>query len=467
MVKIGEELELRVYKFAELGKTICLYDSFIIFVEGAIPGELIKVKIWKVKKNYAEGRLISILEHSPLRIEPRCSHFGICGGCKWQHLSYEKQLQIKHQTVIEAAYHIGGFKDIEIPATIPSSKIYEYRSKMEFSFSNRRWSLDEANPAGKSYEVTLALGLHAPSQYSSVIDIKNCYLQRSPSSEILNFFREICLQNNWEPWDSKSKKGYLKHLVIKIGENTNNIMVNLVTSYLNPNRLKIFNELIRNRFPEITTMVNSISPENSQNLSSAKLEILYGEGKIYEKMGDYIFEIKPNAFFQPNTLQAESLYRLAVKYSEPKETDIVYDLYCGVGTVSIFFSPYVKRVIGIDLDAEAIESALNNCKANNIYNCEFFQGDVMKLLTKEFIKQHGKPDIIIVDPPRPGLHKRLVEFIKELESPIIIYISCNPMTQMRDLAMFKESYRIEVAQPVDMFPQTYHVESIAKLTRIR
>lgn len=463
MVKIGQELELKVDKFAELGKSICLLDNFVIFVEGAIPGELVKVRIQKIKKKYAEGKVLSVLEKSPLRIEPRCIHFGVCGGCKWQHLPYEMQLQIKRQTVADAVSHIGGFKDVPIANTIPSPKIFNYRHKMEFSFSDRAWVFNEATFVGQSLDVPLALGLHAPSQFSSVVDIKECHLQRTPCSKIVNSIREICLQNGWKPWNFKQNKGYLKHLVIKTAENTTDTMVNLVTESYNSERLKIFSRLIQEQFPDVTTFVNSVLPENSQDLSKANVEVLYGKGIIHERIANYLFEIKPNAFFQPNVLQAESLYKLALEYAQPVGDEVVYDLYCGVGTFSLFFSPHVKKVIGIDVDKEAIESAYNNARSNNISNCEFYGGDVVRLLTQEFIEQHGKPDIIIVDPPRAGLHKKLVHFIKRLKPSVFVYVSCNPMTQMRDLALLKDCYRIEIVQPLDMFPQTYHVESIVKL----
>ncbi len=463
MFKVGDEIELRVDKFAEMGKCLSRFDGFVIFIEGVIPEELVRVRIQKVKRNYSEAKLISVIEKSPLRVEPRCLHFGTCGGCKWQHLSYQSQLDVKKQTVFDAIVNIGGFKDVDVQDIIPSPNIYGYRTKMEFSFSDRSWLPEKDRLAGKSFKSQLAVGLHAPSQYSSVVNITKCHLQRSPSSEILNLVRGVAINNDWKPWNCIAKEGYLKNLIIRTAEKTDDVMVNLVTTTFNPDRMNILKELIQKHLPEVTTFVNSILPKNSQNALNADVEVIHGTGFIYDCIGNYRFQIKPNTFFQPNTSQAEALYNFARLFSNLKPTDILYDLYCGAGTISIFLSPFVKRVIGVDLDKHAIETANINKYYNNADNCDFFCGDVMRTITKEFIQEHGKPDVIIVDPPRAGLHIKLIEFISKLKPSLLIYISCNPMTQMRDIGMLKDIYTMETVQPVDMFPQTYHVESIAKL----
>lgn len=462
-MKIGEEIELTVDKFADKGKCLSRFDGFVIFMEGVIPGERIRVKIHKVKKKYADAKLTSIIEASPLRVEPRCMHFGTCGGCKWQHVAYESQLEAKRQTVSDAIVNIGGFKGIDVKNTIPSPSIYGYRSKMEFSFSDRNWLPEKEFVSGKASNSGLALGLHAPCQFSSVMDVKECYLQKSPSSGIVNKIRETAINNGWEPWNCIQKQGYLKHLVIRIGERTGEVMVNLVTAGYNPGRMKILKQILQRHFPEITTFVNSIMPGFSQNASGAEVEVIYGAGFIYDRIGNYSFEIKPNAFFQPNTLQAEALYNLARVYAELKPSDILYDLYCGTGTIAIFLSSLAKKIIGVDVATDAIESASRNAGSNGANNCIFVCGDLMKILTKEIVKEYGTPDVIIIDPPRPGLHRKLVEDIAHLKPRKLVYISCNPMTQMRDIAMLKDIYSIEEVQPVDMFPQTYHIESIIKL----
>jgi len=461
-MRIDEEIELIVDKFADKGKCLSRIDGFVIFMEGVIPGEKVKVRIHKIKKKYAEARLISIIETSPFRIEPRCIHFGYCGGCKWQHVSYECQLKTKRQSVSDALINIGGFKGIDIQDTIPSPDIYYYRTKMEFSFSDRSW-LPKQEILNKSNNSNFALGLHAPSQFSSVLDIKECHLQKSPSSEILNKIRQIAIENNWEPWNCVKKQGYLKHLVIRVGMQTGELMVNLITTTYDHSCIKILKKELQSNFPEITTFVNSILPGNSQNAFDAEYKIIYGSGFIYDRIENYRFEIKPNAFFQSNTLQAEFLYNLAKKYAELKPSDILYDLYCGAGTISIFLSSLAKKVVGVDMSKDAIRSAYTNIAHNNVNNCIFVCGDAMKILTKEIVNNYGEPDVIVVDPPRPGIHRRLIEDILQLRPRCLVYISCNPMTQMRDIAMLGSSYSIEAIQPIDMFPQTYHVESIAKL----
>jgi 23S rRNA (uracil1939-C5)-methyltransferase len=463
MFRIGEEIELLVDKFADRGKCLSRYDGFIVFIEGIIPGEIVRAKIHKIKKNYAEAKLLFIVKESPFRVTPPCRYFGFCGGCKWQHVLYERQLEAKRQSVLDAAHSIGGFHNSTVNNTIGSSAVYGYRTKMEFSFSDRTWLPYKEAQSHDLPKNTLAAGLHAPFQFSSVIDIKECHLQRSPSSEILNMIRETAITHDWKPWNCFKKIGYLKHLVVRIGERTGEIMVNLVTESYVPERMQALGDLLQQNFPEITTFVNTIVPGSSQNVSGAEVEVLYGQGAIYERIGNYFFEIKPNAFFQPNTSQAEVIYNLSRVYAELKPTDIVYDLYCGTGTISILLSPFARKVVGIEISREAVDNAFSNAKANNAGNCSFICGDLMKVFTEEFVSQHGKPDVIILDPPRPGLHKRTVEHIAQLKASRLVYVSCNPATQMRDIAMLKDFYNINEVQPVDMFPQTYHIESVVKM----
>jgi len=466
MLQIGEEIELTVDKFADKGMCISRHGGFVIFIEGVIPGEHVKVKIRKIKKNYAEARVLSVIQRSPSRVKAPCRHFGTCGGCKWQHVLYECQLDAKRQSVCDAIRNTVEIQDLNVKDTIGSAFIYGYRTKMEFSFSNRIWVPDEEISSGESRNTGFALGLHAPSQFSSVIDIKKCHLQREPSSEILNTIREIAVEHGWSPWNCFQKKGYLKHLVIRIGEKTGEIMINLITESYKAERVKILKHFLQERFPEITTFVNSIVPGSSQNSSDSDVIVIFGPGIIHDRIGGYIFEIKPNAFFQPNTAQAEILYNLAIEYAGLKSSDIVYDLYCGTGTISIFLSSFVKKVVGIELSRDAVENAARNARINNIENCAFVSGDLMKIFTNAFVELYGKPDIIIVDPPRPGLHPKVVELIAQLKPRRLVYISCNPMSQMRDIAMLRNVYSIEEVQPVDMFPQTYHIESIIKLSLI-
>ncbi len=467
MLRIGENLELNVDKFADKGKCLSRYNGFVIFIEGVIPGEIVRARPYRIKKNYAEAKLLCLLQASPFRVSPQCRYFGFCGGCKWQHVLYERQLDAKKQSILEAASTIAGFHGLTVNDTIGSPLIYGYRTKMEFSFSDRIWLPEkEVKPLNFSKN-GFAAGLHAPSQFSSVIDIQECHLQRSPSSKILNLIRKTALKHGWEPWNCIKKIGYLKHLIMRIAERTGQIMVNLVTESYIPERMKLLQGLLQRNFPEITTFVNSIVPGSSQSVSGAEVEVIYGAGVIYERIGDYFFEIKPNAFFQPNTAQAEVIYNLARLYADLNPNDIVYDLYCGIGTISIIFSAYAKKIVGIEISREAVDNAHRNAEANNVNNCSFICGDLMKMFNEDFVYQHGRPDVIILDPPRPGLHKKTVEQIARLKPLRLVYVSCNPATQMRDISMLKDFYKIEEVQPVDMFPQTCHIESVVKMRHIR
>jgi len=463
MVKLGDEIELRVEKFADQGKCLSRLAGFVVFVEGTVPGERVRVLIRKKKKNYAEAKLLSVLEKSPVRVEPPCLYFGTCNGCKWQHVAYEYQLEAKRQSVQDALTHLGGFKVTANPA-IASPNVYGYRNKMEFSFSAHRWLTEKEIESGEALDTTFALGFHARGQFSSVINIKECLLQRSPSSEILNAVREIARQKGWTAWDTRKKTGFLRHLVIRIAEQTAEIMVNLVTNSYSPERMALLAKVFQTRFPEVTTLVNTINTGVAQVATGEELRIIYGPGVIHDAIGNYRFAITPNTFFQPNTKQAERLYEIARDFAELKPGDLLYDLYCGAGTISIFVSSSVRKAVGVELAEEAVENAYANARANGVTNCTFVCGDVMRMFTPEFVNQYGRPDVMIVDPPRAGMHRKVVEHIAHLKPSRLVYVSCNPMTQMQDVALLRDLYTIEAVQPVDLFPQTHHIETVLKLT---
>lgn len=463
MLKTGEELELTVDTFAGRGKCLSRLDGFVVFMEGAVPGERVRVRIQKKKKNYAEAKLLAVLEKSPFRVTPPCRYFGSCGGCKWQHVSYERQLGAKLKSVQDALTNIGGFEAIPIHPTIGSPTIYGYRNKMEFSFSGRRWLTEQEIASGETFDTSFALGLHAPGQFSSVIDIKECHLQRSPSSEILNSLREIARKNGWTAWDSRKQMGFLEHLVIRMAKRTGDIMVNLVTRGYEPERMRMLSAMLQQSFPEITTFVNTIYRSSTQTAFREGVIIIYGPGVIHDYIGNCRFEIAPHSFFQPNTAQAELLYKVARDFAELKPTDLLYDLYCGAGTISIFVSSFVKRAVGVELIEEVVETARLNAQVNGVTNCTFVCGDLMRMFTPEFVSQYGRPDVMIVDPPRPGMHRKVVEQIARLKPSRLVYISCNPLTQLRDIAILRDYYTIEAIQPVDLFPQTFHIETVIKL----
>ena len=462
-MKKGQEIELTVEKFADRGKSLARVDGYVVFVPGAVPGDRVVARVLRKKKKFAEARLLRVLEESPLRTSPRCEYVGSCGGCKWQHVQYEAQLEAKHLSVRDAFIYQGGFADIEVQPVIGSQNIFHYRNKMEFTFSASRWLTSEEIASGESFDTSFALGLHAPGQYNRVIDLKSCYLPPALNIRLVNRFRALALEKDWPAWDLKKHTGYLRHLVIRTGARTGEVMVNLVTNGFDEERFQYVTALVKEEFPEVTTFVNTIHTGLAQVAIGESYEIGFGSGIIHDEIGGFTFEIAPQAFFQTNTGQAERLYEVVRSFAAPSSSDLVYDLYCGAGTISIFMAPHVRHVIGVELVPEAVANANANAAANGISNCTFVDGDMKTLFTPDFVRTHGRPDVLIVDPPRAGMHPRVVKNIAELRSERFIYVSCNPQTQARDLKLLSEVYELESVQPVDLFPHTYHIESVALL----
>lgn len=463
VVNKGTELELIVEKFADRGKSVTRVDGMAVFIDGGVPGDRVAVRIVKKKKNYAEAHLLQVIEPGPLRTTPKCRYFGVCGGCKWQHVKYEAQLEAKRQSVEGALVHQGGFRDVEVRPTIGSDRIYYYRNKMEFSFSAHRWMTAEEIDTGDEIEKDFALGLHVPGNFYKVLDLKICHLQSDLSVNLVNEIREFARVRGWEPWNIRDHVGYLRHLVIRHGELTGETMVNLVTNGFDEARMAELGTYLQERFPEVTTFVNTINTSQSQTAFGEEIHTIYGPGVIRDRNGPHVFEIAPNAFFQTNTLQAERLYDVAREFAELKKDDLVYDLYCGAGTIAVHVAGDVRKVVGVELIEEAVQNARANAAANGVENTTFIAGDLMRMFTPEFIEEHGKPDVLIADPPRAGMHPRVVEQIGRLRPPRFVYVSCNPQTQARDLALLRDAYRIEAVQPVDLFPHTHHIENVVKL----
>ncbi|GAB5519583.1 MAG: 23S rRNA (uracil(1939)-C(5))-methyltransferase RlmD [Rhodothermales bacterium] len=460
-MKRGDEIEITLEKFADRGKSLARVDGYVVFVAGAMPGDTVRVRIRKRKKKFAEAQLLKVLKPSPLRIEPRCQYFGTCGGCKWQHVQYQAQLDAKRQSVEEALRHQGGFADVTASPTIGADPTYFYRNKMEFSFSTKRWLMDHEIEGGEIEDKDFALGLHV--NFLKVVDLKTCYLQSEWSARLVNAVRAFVRERGWLPWDIKQHVGYLRHLVVRRGEHTGERMVNLVTYGYNEDRMAEMATFLKAEFPEVTTFVNTINTSWAQTAYGEEVRTIFGSGVIHDTIGPYRFEIASNAFFQTNTRQAEALYAVARDFADLKPTDVLYDLYCGAGTISLFMSGHVQRVVGVELVKEAVVNARRNAKANGVDNCTFVAGDLMRLFTPDFVRKHGRPDVLIVDPPRAGMHPKVVKQIAELRPERFVYVSCNPQTQARDLADLREWYTIEAAQPVDLFPHTYHIETVAKL----
>ena len=462
-MKKGKEIELTVEKFADRGKSLARVGGYVVFIPLAVPGDRMRVRIRRKKKSFAEASVVELLEPSELRTEPRCEYFGTCGGCKWQHVDYAAQLEAKRQSVKDALEHTGGFVDVEVQPTHGAEDIFHYRNKMEYSFSASRWLTSEEIASGESFNTDFALGMHVPGRYDRVIDLSACYLPAPISMEIVNGIRVLALAEAWSCWSTSTKSGYLRHLVVRTGQRTGEVMVNLVTNGYDEDRFEKVRAYLQEAFPQISTFVNTSHTGVAQVAIGEKEYIGFGNGVIHDEIGGLRFEIAPTAFFQTNTAQAETLYEYVRHFSEVKPTDLLYDMYCGAGTISLFMAPHVKHVVGIELVPDAVKNAYANAAVNEIDNCTFVQGDIKNLFDTEFIARHGKPDVFIVDPPRAGMHEKVVKEIAMLKPERFVYVSCNPQTQARDLKLLADLYVLERIQPVDLFPHTTHTENIVKL----
>jgi 23S rRNA (uracil1939-C5)-methyltransferase len=464
-LQYGDIVELTIESTGSEGKSIARLDGLVIFVEGAVAGDVVKAKIGKSKKNFAEAKVVEVIMPSPQRIPARCQYFGTCGGCKWQHVEYSAQLAFKHQHVVDALERIGGFKGLNILPIIGSDDLFFYRNKLEFSFSEKPW-LTEEDLANLKDLPNLALGFHVPQRWDKVLDINECFLQSELSTGILNAVRNFALSNNIPAFEPETESGYFRNLVIREGKNTGDAMVNVVTFEDSPEVMEKLSAELQKQFPEITTIINNITKRKSQVAVGEYEKIYYGNGIIHDKLGKYLFQISANSFFQTNTKQAEKLYSIAKEFADLKPTDVVYDLYCGTGSIGIYISDSVKQVIGIELVESSIQNAKKNAELNAIENCDFITGDLKDRLTKDVAwkERYAQPNVIIIDPPRSGMHPKAVEELGKMKVPTIVYVSCNPATLARDLQLLSPfGYVIEKVQPVDMFPHTYHIECVAKL----
>ncbi len=472
----GDRLTLTTESLAFEGKAVARReDGYVVFVEGALAQERIVAEIKKAKSNFAEAKLIEILEEGPDRRKPICPYFGICGGCSLQHINYAAQLNAKKQQVIDLFERVGKIPNPPVRDMIAAPNEYNYRNKMEFSFSNERWLTEEEIASGDVQD-RFALGLHVRERFNRVIDTEICYLPKPVVTEILDFTRQFTIQNHVGVYSDRAPEvpadgapsiaNLLRFLVIKTSHATGEIMVNLVTSREESDLLIKYSKELLEKIPSVTTVVNNINTRRSQ-VAVGDYEIVYhGEGIIRDKIGNAEFRISANSFFQANTLQAERLYSIAAEFAELKRSDTLWDLYCGTGTISLFVAGKVKSVLGIELVESAIIDARANAKSNGISNVEFVSSDMRKALTTpDFLAEHTKPDVLIIDPPRNGMHADVIQEILKLAPERIAYISCNPATQARDIAMLSEGYELLELQPVDMFPQTYHIECVAKLRK--
>jgi 23S rRNA (uracil1939-C5)-methyltransferase len=469
----GDEIELTVESFAFEGKSIARVDGLVVFVAGAVPGDVVTARVAKVKKQFAEAETVEVISPSNHRCVPRCKYFGTCGGCKWQHVSYGTQLAFKRQHVQDALERIAGFKGIAVNPTLASPDEFFYRNKMEFSFGDRWLASEEmeyreSNPESRAEADRFALGLHIPRRFDKVLDIEECYLQSETSYRIVNAVRTFSRDRGLSVYSTFSHSGYLRNLVIRESKHTEELMVNVVTSEDDPALMSSLCSFLVEQFPLITTVVNNITDRKSQVAVGDRERVYHGPGFITEKIGSRRYRISANSFFQTNTLQAERLYDSVARMGRLKADDIVFDLYSGTGTIALHIADAVSKVVGIEVVPSAIDDAMRNATLNNVTNCSFVHGDLKDKLTKDttWISQHEKPTMIVIDPPRIGMHDKVVLEVAAMQPDRIVYVSCNPSTQARDLKLLcsKAPYHIVEVQPVDMFPHTFHIENIVSLS---
>ena len=437
-------------------------DKKIIFARYGVPGDIVDINIKKKRSSYSEGDIVQIHKQSKLRVKPKCSHFKLCGGCNWQNMIYDSQLKYKNDQAIQNLTRIGKIQIDKVLPIVKSDKQYYYRNKMEYSFSNSRWITDEEIKSQKEIKNKNALGFHKSGMWSKIIDIDKCYLQENISNKIRNYTKDLSMKLGISFFDLRKQSGDLRNLMIRTTKNKE-IMVFFQIFKISNKLIELFENIIV-QFPEITCLQYVINKKKNDTIYDLKPVYFYGKKYITETIGRYHFKISAKSFFQTNSFQVEKLYNIVKRFANPSGSEIVYDLYCGTGSISIFLSSYVKKIIGIEVIKDAVLAARENTKINNINNTTFIHGDVKEVLKKRNIHSQ-KPDVIIVDPPRNGLDKLVVESIIKSNVPKIVYVSCNTATQARDLNIFADFYNLTKSQAIDMFPQTYHVENVVLLEK--
>jgi len=493
--------EVLVENYAAEGKSLARQNGKVIFIENVVPGDVVDIRLSKNKKDWAEAYPIQFKSYSKERVEPFCRHFGVCGGCQWQMLPYAKQLQYKQQQVLDNLTRIG---KIKLPQPLPIAGAAEdkfYRNKLEYTFSTKEFTphkpsrsdpasggttnaqslLNEktSNIANASKSEPLqhgeapppegfweagVLGFHAKGFFDKVVNIEKCWLQPEPNNEIRNALREFAWKKKLSFYDYREHKGFLRNLQLRICT-TGEVMVNIVFGEDQEQKRKEVLEFVRQQFPQITTLLYTINLKKNDSLTDLEPVVYFGKGHVLERLEDFQFKIGPKSFFQTNTRQAEKLYQITRDFAELNGSQVLYDLYCGTGSIGIFCSKGAKQIIGVEAIAEAIHDARENALLNDIHHARFFAGDVIDICNDEFFSQQGRPDVIITDPPRAGMHEKLVRKILEMEAPTVVYVSCNPATQARDLSLLDEKYQVTRLQPVDMFPHTHHIENVVQLKR--
>jgi 23S rRNA (uracil1939-C5)-methyltransferase len=453
---------LLVTGYAAEGKSLAKHEGKVIFMENAVPGDIVTVRLIKNKNDWAEGQIIRFEGYSPERIQPFCKHFGVCGGCQWQMLPYEKQLEYKQDQVLQSLKRIGKLEFPEIRPILGSERTTGYRNKLEYTFSNRRYLLKEelADPEISTFQN--AAGFHARGIFDKVVDVDTCYLQDEPTNGIRKEVRRWAIENGVSFYDILRHEGFLRNVQVRLCR-TGEIMVNIVFGYLNEPLQNTLLRQLQKKFPSITTLLYTINPKRNDSLNDLQPVTFYGKGYVIEKLEKFSFKIGPKSFFQTNTAQAERLYQVVRDLAALYGKETIYDLYCGTGSIGIFLSDMAKKVVGVELIPEAIADAKENALLNKVHHAAFFAGDVTTICNDDFLEANGRPDLIISDPPRAGMSDKLVAKLLEISAEKIVYVSCNPATQARDLNLLSEKYQISAVQPVDMFPHTLHIENVTAL----
>lgn len=455
---------VRIEGIGAEGKALARVGDVVVFTKLAIPGDVVDLQVTKKRKRYQEAFVKDFKEFSKDRIDPYCEHFGTCGGCKWQMLPYQKQLFFKQKQVEDQLVRIA---KVQIPDILPilgSKKDTFYRNKLEFTFSNKRWFTYEEVEKGSEIEHNSALGFHVPGLFDKVIDINKCWLQPDPSNQIRNFINDYAISNNLDYFDIKEQRGFLRTLIIRTSSN-GDVMVIVIFYREDETKRKKLLQAIADEYPAITSLMYVINSKGNDTIFDQEVKVFYGRDHIFEEMEGLKFKIGPKSFYQTNSEQAYELYKVARSFADIGKDETVYDLYTGTGTIANFVAHQAKKVVGIEYVPEAIKDAKVNSDINSIKNTAFYEGDIKDILNEEFVEKNGSPDVIIADPPRAGMHANVVESILRIAPSRFVYVSCNPATQARDIAMLDKFYQIEKIQPVDMFPHTHHVENVVLLTR--
>lgn len=457
---------LSIIDIAEEGKGVGKADELVIFVDKAVPGDVVDVRIVKKKKNFAEAVIESITTASELRTDPFCQHFGTCGGCKWQHMGYESQLKFKHKNVNAALQRLAKIDTSAMEPILGSAENKYYRNKLEYTFSNKRWlskqdMSDRDEEPNEDLEMN-ALGFHVPLRFDKILDVQQCYLQAEPSNAIRNSVRAYALSNGLSFYDLRNHEGALRNLIIRTSS-TGEVMIAVVFAYVTQIEVDGLMEFLKLNFPEIASLLYIINQKKNDTIFDQEVITYAGRDHIFEEMNGLKFKIGVKSFYQTNSAQAYELYKITKEFAGLSGDELVYDLYTGAGTIANFVAGSVKQVIGIEYVPTAIEDAKFNSELNGIGNTVFYAGDMKDILTRDFISAHGKPDVVITDPPRAGMHADVVERLMEMEAEKIVYVSCNAATQARDLELLKEKYDVARIKPVDMFPHTQHVENVVLL----